>query len=87
MLSTIGILITHPSNYKLGNDYVSALIAAVEAGEVHKLMLRDNNIKGGEVMQKIQDTIAPIEVLDLSENEIGRHVMCLRYMITDAKSR
>ncbi len=74
-------------NYKLGNDYVNALIAAVEAGEVHKLMLRDNNIKGDQVMLKLQETISPIEELDLSENDIGRHVMCLSYMITDKKSK
>lgn len=65
---------------------MSALLEGVENSQVTRLMLRDNNIKGEQVMLKLQDCTAAVEEIDLSENEIGRHVLSLRFMIEDKKS-
>ena len=62
------------------------MIAGIDSSEVTKLILRDNNLKGDQVMSKLMDCNAKLEELDLSENDIGKHVLNLRFYISDKNS-
>lgn len=57
------------------------MVKGLENQTLDKLLLRDNNLKGEQVLSALESTPCKIAELDLSENAIGREIRFLRKMI------
>lgn len=74
------------SNFRLGNKYTGVLLKGIEKTPLEKLNLRDNNLKGEEISVKLQECSTNIRELDLSENNIGKHLQSIKHLLLSKTS-